>query len=61
VHTLTGYSAHADQRNLVDFVRRMRHRPKQVRLVHGDRIAREALAEALRDALGKGVEIVIGH
>lgn len=61
VHTLTGYSAHADQRNLVDFVRRMRHRPKQVRLVHGDRIVREALAEALRDALGKGVEIVTGQ
>jgi metallo-beta-lactamase family protein len=59
VHTLSGYSAHADQRNLVDFVRRMRHRPKEVRLVHGDKSAREALADALRDQLGEGILVRI--
>lgn len=57
VHTLSGYSAHADQRNLVDFVRRMRYLPKEVRLVHGDRQARQALATALRDELGKDVMV----
>jgi metallo-beta-lactamase family protein len=55
VHTLSGYSAHADQRNLVDFVRRMRYLPKEVRLVHGDMQARQALATAMRNALGEDV------
>lgn len=53
IHTLAGYSAHADQRNLVDFVRRMRCRPEEVRLVHGDRKAREALAVVMRNELGE--------
>ncbi len=55
IHTLTGYSAHADQRNLVDFVRRMRYLPKEVRLVHGEVKARQVLATALRDALGESI------
>ena len=49
VHTLSGYSAHADQRNLVDFVTRMRHRPREVVLVHGERSARERLQQVLRE------------
>lgn len=36
VHTLNGYSAHADQQNLVNLVRRMRKRPARIRLVHGE-------------------------
>ncbi len=28
VHTISGYSAHADQKNLVDFVRRMKIKPR---------------------------------
>jgi metallo-beta-lactamase family protein len=47
VQTLSGYSAHADQKNLVDFVRRMRKRPREVVLVHGERAAREALRREL--------------
>lgn len=47
VHTLSGYSAHADGKNLLDFVRRMRRSPKEVRLVHGDPEAKEALKRAL--------------
>jgi len=50
VHTISGYSAHADQRNLVNFVRRMRHKPKEIKLVHGDDDARTALRDALADA-----------
>ncbi|RQW87464.1 MAG: MBL fold metallo-hydrolase [Geobacter sp.] len=49
IHTISGYSAHADQRNLVDFVRRMRCKPKEIRLVHGEDTARKALAAALKD------------
>jgi len=44
VHTVSGYSAHADQSNLVNFVGRMRHKPKEVRLVHGEEEARQSLA-----------------
>jgi len=44
---LSGYSAHADQKDLVNFVRRMREKPWQIRLVHGDDQARKALRLAL--------------
>jgi len=47
VHTISGYSAHAEQRNLVNFVKRMRHKPKEIRLVHGDENAKRALAGEL--------------
>ena len=43
VTTLSGYSAHADQNNLLNFIRRMRHRPRRVLLVHGEKSRREGL------------------
>jgi metallo-beta-lactamase family protein len=55
VHTLSGYSAHADRKDLVNFVRRMRHRPQKVRLVHGEAQAKAALATELK-ALGVEVD-----
>ena len=49
VHTISGYSAHADQRNLLDFVTVMESPPGQVVLVHGEdepkRILRDKLCE----------------
>ncbi|HRJ15898.1 MAG TPA: MBL fold metallo-hydrolase RNA specificity domain-containing protein, partial [Saprospiraceae bacterium] len=48
IHTLNGYSAHADQADLVRFVKRMRHRPGKISLVHGDLGAKQALAQAIR-------------
>ncbi len=45
--TLSGYSAHADQKNLVNFVRRIHVGPQEIRLVHGDPEAKAALAEQL--------------
>lgn len=48
VHTIGGYSAHADQIGLLGFVTRMRHWPSQVRIVHGDLIAKQALAQVIR-------------
>ncbi|RTR36774.1 MBL fold metallo-hydrolase [Shewanella canadensis] len=44
VHTISGYSAHADQNNLINFVNRMHHKPTHIRIVHGDDEAKEALA-----------------
>lgn len=52
VHTVAGYSAHADQQNLVNFVKRMRVRPTEIRLVHGEENARTELAKVLREDLG---------
>jgi len=43
IHTISGYSAHADQKGLVNFIKRMRKRPKHVRLVHGEPEAQNAL------------------
>ena len=50
VHTLGGYSAHADQKGLVSFITGMHHWPKEVRLVHGDEGAKATLATKLRQA-----------
>ncbi|WP_457570603.1 MBL fold metallo-hydrolase RNA specificity domain-containing protein [Desulfovulcanus sp.] len=51
VKTLHGYSAHADRDNLVRFVQRMRKKPKQIILVHGEPAAQKALAKTLKEAL----------
>ena len=58
VHTLEGYSAHADQQDLLNFVGRMRDKPRQIRLVHGDTGAKTALAAAIRQQY-PGVEVVV--
>ena len=58
VHTLGGYSAHADQKDLLGFIGRMRTPPRQVRLVHGDESARRALAALLRQR-HPGMEVVV--
>ena len=50
VYTLSGYSAHADQTNLLNFVKRMRNKPKQIRLVHGDVEAKQALQQKFNTA-----------
>ena len=47
VHTLTGYSAHADQKGLVDWIGSMDQKPGKIKLVHGETPARQALANVL--------------
>ncbi len=47
VHTLGGYSAHADQFDLLKFIRRIRHKPREIRIVHGDEDAKLALKDAI--------------
>lgn len=58
VHTLSGYSAHADQENLLNFTKRMRHKPTQVRIVHGDREAKEELKIKMKRLL-PGSDVII--
>ena len=48
VHTIAGYSAHADQSGLIDFVRNMTTRPRRIRLVHGEPASSAVLADKLR-------------
>lgn len=60
VTTISGYSAHADQRDLLNFIKRMRHWPREVRLVHGDDNARLALKgriEQMAAKKGSNVEV----
>ncbi len=54
--TLSGYSAHADKTGLVNFVRRMKRKPTQVRIVHGDNNAKQALQKAF---LQQGINAII--
>ena len=51
IHTLTGYSAHADQNSLVAWVKSMPEPPGDIRLVHGDPEAQKALALKLRHVI----------
>ena len=48
-HTLSGYSAHANQSDLTRFVEGIPVKPREIRLVHGETQAREVLAEKLRE------------
>lgn len=50
IHSLGGYSAHADQKGLMDWVRSMPSKPGRIRLVHGEAGARRTLAARLREA-----------
>lgn len=50
-YTLTGYSAHADQSDLIRFVEGIPVKPREIRLVHGEEPAKTILAEKL-SALG---------
>lgn len=47
VHLMSGYSAHADQNDLVNFVAGIKQGPEQIRLVHGDLPAQKALVKKL--------------
>ncbi len=55
VHTLNGYSAHADQSELLQFVECMSERPKAIRLVHGEAPAKAALTKELQQ---RGYKVV---
>ena len=47
IHTLSGYSAHADQTMLVNWVKSMPKPPGKITLVHGEPHAQKALAQRL--------------
>jgi metallo-beta-lactamase family protein len=43
IHTIGGYSAHADQNDLLSFIEGIPQAPKEIRLIHGEHDARKAL------------------
>ncbi|CAN2048961.1 metallo-beta-lactamase family protein [Candidatus Magnetomoraceae bacterium gMMP-1] len=47
VYNLSGYSAHADQKGLVEWVESMPKKPGEIKLVHGEKEAQRALASEL--------------
>lgn len=48
VHILNGYSAHADQQMLINFVKRMRKKPSEIRIVHGSIKAKTVLKKEFK-------------
>lgn len=58
VHTISGYSAHADQDGLVRFAAKMKKPPSVIKLVHGDIEAKSELKNKLEHILSNSsVEI----
>ncbi|WP_415637879.1 MBL fold metallo-hydrolase RNA specificity domain-containing protein, partial [Pseudoalteromonas distincta] len=51
VHTISGYSAHADQNGLIKFVTGMHKKPSHIKIVHGDEDAKAALASKYKELL----------
>ena len=51
VHTLSGYSAHADQDGLIRFATKMQKPPSVIKLVHGDIAAKQTLKSKLNQLL----------
>lgn len=47
IASIGGYSAHADQQGLADFVTGMQQWPPEIRVVHGEQQAKQALANKL--------------
>lgn len=47
VHTMSGYSAHADKADLMAFISEIGNKPKEIHLVHGELQAKEPLRVAL--------------
>lgn len=55
IHTISGYSAHADQNDLLKFVTGVTKQPKAVHLIHGEKEAKSELGEKLE---AEGIEVV---
>lgn len=49
VEQLSGYSAHADQQGLIDWIQSMPQKPEKIKLVHGEPEAQNALRVRLKE------------
>lgn len=57
VQQISGYSAHADQRMLLNWIEPMRFRLKKLFIVHGEEEAANTLAQLVRDRFGVITEV----
>jgi metallo-beta-lactamase family protein len=57
IHTIGGLSAHADQRDLLNWLKGFSHAPRKTFVVHGEPSNAEALAEAIKHQLKWSVTI----
>ncbi|HAS63049.1 MAG TPA: MBL fold hydrolase [Vibrio sp.] len=55
VHTMSGYSAHADQADLLRFIDGIPHPPQTIHLIHGEVESKTAFANVLR---AKGYQVI---
>ncbi|WP_116472425.1 MBL fold metallo-hydrolase [Zobellella maritima] len=60
VHQVSGYSAHAGRQDLINFATGITPAPAQIRLIHGDAPAKQALKADLEGVL-PNTEVVIAH
>nr|WP_121272037.1 MBL fold metallo-hydrolase [Pedobacter schmidteae] len=58
VSEIEGLSAHADQRELMNWIRKFEKKPKQIFLVHGEPCAQEALRVKIQTELALPVKIM---
>jgi metallo-beta-lactamase family protein len=58
VHSLEGFSGHADQGEILDWLRTLPQPPRRTFVVHGEPDAADGLRTALQDRLGwRGVAV----
>ncbi len=57
VEQITGYSAHADQKMLLNWIKELRFRLKKLFVVHGEEAAANTLAQKVRDNFGIITEV----
>ena len=57
VYNLDIFSAHADQKGLISWLKKLRERPKSLYIVHGERASMDAFRVKVRDELGIEAEI----
>ena len=61
VHTIGGLSAHADQAELLGWLRRFRRPPRQTFVVHGETRASSALRDAIERELKWQATVAAAH
>jgi metallo-beta-lactamase family protein len=57
VHSLEGFSAHADQREILEWVGRLDPVPRRIFLVHGEKEAAETLSTRLKERFNCEVHV----
>ncbi|NOX15295.1 MAG: MBL fold metallo-hydrolase, partial [Epsilonproteobacteria bacterium] len=57
IHTINGFSAHADQKDILNWVSKI-DGLKMICLIHGEKDKQEVLQKALEEKLEKKVHIV---